>query len=576
MVVYVYHSARFFDLVDWHVKNVDTYFWVNLWNVFVSRWMMPLFFIISGASLYYAVEKPGGWAKFYVGKFLRLMIPVIIGSMTHGALMIYLERRSHGQFSGSFLSFLPEYFNGVYLGIGMAGNFAFHGMHLWYLLFLFIYSLICYRLFIWLKRNGKRILNRVVAFLAIPGWMYLGFTLPLLLMKAIIPAAVFNVGNGGWGFLTYFWFLVSGFIIVSSDRLQQLIKRQRHVSLIFGVLIVTGYLFQGFGSSPLAMASGINNWLVALLSFLSAWCWLLTILGYGMNYLASDHPVLASANDAVMPFYILHQTVLLSIGYFVMQWELPDTLKWIFVFTASLLILAVLVAFMIRKLDLLRFLFGMKTTHSFFHLFKRKSVLIILHALYMGLIVFAVIQGVNSRSAMPMRYDATTDILLDAHSVTGRSPAGVRVVKDKTASIGQAIEFIAGANQRSQAHPEVYLEMQFTAAAGKYFIWLRGKTDQNDGYTDSVWVQVDDQIGSEDKSVRMGNWLDVHPPGVYGWAGDTDEPIGIILNHSGEHTIRIQPRQVPHRLDQVWFSRMQERIPDTNNPIDNKIPSIQE
>jgi len=30
LVVFLYHSTRFFNLGDWHVKNVDTYVWVEL------------------------------------------------------------------------------------------------------------------------------------------------------------------------------------------------------------------------------------------------------------------------------------------------------------------------------------------------------------------------------------------------------------------------------------------------------------------------------------------------------------------------------------------------------------------
>ena len=66
---------------------------------------------------------------------------------------------------------------------------------------------------------------------------------------------------------------------------------------------------------------------------------------------------------------------------------------------------------------------------------------------------------------------------------------------------------------------------------------------------------------------RLGNWLDIHPAGVYGWAGDMDDPIAIELTHSGDHRIRIQPRQTPHRIDQIWLSRSQYRIPDTSEPI---------
>jgi len=567
LVVFLYHSTRFFNLGDWHVKNVDTYVWVELWNVFATRWMMPLFFIISGASLFYAFGKSAGWRKFYVDKFLRLMIPLIIGSVTHAALQIYLERTSHGQFSGSFFSFLPEYFKGVYLDIAMPGNFAFHGMHLWYLLFLFFYSLIFYRLFIWFKASGQKILNRITSFFALPGVMYLGFPLPLLLLKVLIPNAVLEAGNGGWGFLYYIWFLIAGFMIVSSSRLQQQIMNQRWISLLLGVGLSSAHLYQLFSPSRLVFPAGITDWVYTLFSFTSAWCWLFAILGFSMKYLAFDRPLLRSANEGVMPFYILHQTVLLGIGYVVMTWDIHDALKWVIVFISSFTVIVTLYMLFIRKFEVLRFLFGMKTTSSFFDVFRKRSVLIALPVLYVGLIIFAATNQGGSSAAMPLVYDSEKDILLSAESITAQSSTGVRAVNDEAASNGQAIEFYSGASQRAQAQPKVYVEMRFSAPDGRYIVWLRGKTDVNNGYTDSVWVQVDDQIGTQTRSARMGNWLDVHPAGVYGWAGDTDDPVAIVLKHTGDHTIRIQPRQTPHRIDQIWLSRSQHRMPSTTEPI---------
>ncbi|MGD8294659.1 MAG: acyltransferase [Desulfobacterales bacterium] len=567
LVVFLYHSTRFFNLGDWHVKNVDTYVWVELWNVFATRWMMPLFFIISGASLFYAIGKSGGWRKFYVDKFLRLMIPLIIGSVTHAALQIYLERSTHGQFSGSFFSFLPEYFRGVYFAIDMPGNFAFHGMHLWYLLFLFLYSLICYRLFVWLNGSGREILDRVTSFFAIPGLMYLGFPLPLLVMKALIPKAVLDAGSGGWGFLYYVWFLIAGFTIVSSNRLQQQIVNQRWISLLLGVGLSSAYLYQLFSPSRLAFPAGVTDWIYTLLSFISAWSWLFVILGFSMKFLAFDRPLLRFANEGVMPFYILHQTVLLCIGYFVMTWAIHDVAKWVMVFVSSFIVITALYMLFIRKFEVLRFIFGMKTTGSFFDVFRKRSILIVLPVLYVGLIVFAVSNQDRSSAAMPLMYDSTKDILLNTESITAKSSTGVRLANDEAASNGKAIEFFEGASQHTQSQPEVYVEMRFSAPAGRYIVWLRGKTDVNNGYTDSVWVQVDDQIGTQTRSARMGNWLDVYPAGVYGWAGDTDNPVAVLLKHTGDHTIRIQPRQTPHRIDQIWLSRSQHRMPNTAEPI---------
>lgn len=567
LVVFLYHSTRFFNLEDWHIKNATTFVWVEMWHIFATRWMMPLFFIISGASLYYAIGKSIDWSRFYVNKFLRLMVPVLVASVTHAVLQVYLDRLTHGQISGSFFSFLPEYFNGVYLDIGMPGNFAFHGMHLWYLLFLFVYTLICYRLFVWLKGSGRKILDRVASWLAMPGMMVVGFSMPLLTMKWVVPSAVMGVGSGGWGFLYYIWFLTSGFIIVSSDRLQQRIKNQRWISLLLGAGLSAVYLYQLFGQSRWGFPAWIADDVYTLLSFFSAWCWLFAILGFGMRFLNFKHPLLQTANETVMPFYILHQTILLSIGYFVMTWKIHDAIKWVTVFTSSFIVILTICLFFIRRFEFLRFLFGMKTTRPLFTVFRKKAVVIILLILYVSLIVFAASGTSRNRSPIPLVYDPDQDILLNSGSITERSPIGVRVVKDEKASLGEAIEFFSGANSQTKAQPEVYVEMHFEAPAGKYIIWLRGKTDINSGYTDSVWVQVDDQIGTHTKSVRMGNWLDVHSAGGYGWAGDANDPVAIVLKHDGNHTIRIQPRQTPHRIDQIWLSRLQHRIPNTDKSI---------
>jgi hypothetical protein len=209
----------------------------------------------------------------------------------------------------------------------------------------------------------------------------------------------------------------------------------------------------------------------------------------------------------------------------------------------------------------------MKTTNPSFGVFRKKGVVIILHLLYVGLIVLAATGTSRNPSPMPLMYKPDQDIILNSESIADQSSTGVRVVNDDDASISRAIEFSSGANQRPDSQPEVYVEMHFWAPAGRYWVWLRGKSDIDNDYTDSVWLQVDDQIGTGTRSLRLGNWLDIHPAGVYGWAGDTDDPAAIELKYTGDHRIRIQPRQTPHRIDQIWLSRSQPRIPNTSGPI---------
>lgn len=569
LMVFLYHSTRFFNFRDYFVKNAATYAWVEIWTVFAMNWLMPLFFIISGASLFYAMEQNRGWAEFLKNKFMRLMVPVLVASVTHSILQVYLQRLSHGHFSGSLVSFLPEYFNGVYLGVDVpGGNFAFQGLHLWYLLFLFIDSLICYGLFLWFKGRGSKILHRVTALLAVPGLMYLLFALPLMVMFAFIPPAVLNAGAGAWGFPYYIWFLISGFMIVSGERLQQSIMRQRWMSLLLGVTLIVVYLFTLFSPSHMVPPDGMVQWAHTFIYFLSAWCWLLAILGFGMRFLNHDGPLLQQTNEGVLPFYILHQAVLVVISYFVMAWEIHDLLKWAVVFTGSFIFIIAMYLFVIRPFDLFRFLFGMKTTRPFFNVFRTRWALIALNIMYVGLIVLAITEASRSRTPMPLTYDPMEDVIINCESISKCSSTGVHVVYEPGTSIGRAIEFISGANEQAQSRPQVYVETRFFAPAGRYTVWLRGKSDL-DRMTDSVWLQVDEQIDTQKGSFRMGNWLDIHPAGEYTWAGDGDTPITIALQHTGNHTIRIQPRQTPHRIDQIWLSRFQHRIPDTSLPLNS-------
>ena len=79
-----------------------------------------------------------------------------------------------------------------------------------------------------------------------------------------------------------------------------------------------------------------------------------------MKHLNTNTPFLKRATETVLPFYILHQTVLLSVGYFVVDWNIPDLVKWLIITFFSLGIIFGLYEYLVRRNNVLRFLFGMK------------------------------------------------------------------------------------------------------------------------------------------------------------------------------------------------------------------------
>jgi glucan biosynthesis protein C len=357
LTVFIFHSSRFFDTNYWHVKNPTTYFGVQVWITFLANWLMPLIFVISGASLFYAARSRSA-RKFAIDKALRLLVPLLVGIFTHAMWQVYLDRLTHHQFAGSFWAFIPHYFEGWF---GFGGNFAWMGMHLWYLLVLFVYSLLCYPLLHWLLAGlGQRLLGGFCQFLALPGAVYL-LGLPIAgLIVALDPRAFLGMRDfGGWPLPVYLLFFVYGFALISHEGLRQRVERQRWISLAGGGLclfaLIPLWASQGdpaFGSARYLQVFGIYG--------LGSWCWILAFFGFGFKHLTRSRPVLTYANEAVLPFYIMHQTVLLTVGYFVTRWPIPDLLKFVVISSSSFLLIAVVYEFMIRRVNVLRVAFGMK------------------------------------------------------------------------------------------------------------------------------------------------------------------------------------------------------------------------
>ena len=355
LFVFIFHTTRFFDPLDWHVKNSTTYDPLALSAGFFVLWGMPLIFVVSGASLWFAVKHSK--LKFVDDKVRRLLIPLVVGIFTAGVLMVYLERITHHQFNGSFFDFIPHYFEGWYPW----GNFAWMGMHLWYLLLLFIFSVLLMPVMYWLKNgSGQGLLKWLGDVLARPFMVFL-LALPISLLLLVLDPKT-DVGGhnfGGWSFAPYILFLLMGFILMSHAGAQQRIIQYRWVSLGIASALTVGLIVNWIQAGD-AVFGTTRFALFYFFYGIASWCWIQTALGFGFKYLNAPKPILAYVGEAVLAFYILHQTILLVVGYFVVGWQIPDLLKWAIISVVSFTAIMLVYEFGIRRFNGTRFLFGMK------------------------------------------------------------------------------------------------------------------------------------------------------------------------------------------------------------------------
>ena len=87
---------------------------------------------------------------------------------------------------------------------------------------------------------------------------------------------------------------------------------------------------------------------------------ILGLLGLACRFFTAGGPVLSYATEAAYPFYILHQTVIVGVAYFVVQWDWAAGLKFAAIAAASFALSLLIYEVVVRRWGPVRFLFGMK------------------------------------------------------------------------------------------------------------------------------------------------------------------------------------------------------------------------
>jgi glucan biosynthesis protein C len=358
LTIFFFHCARFFNYEDWHVKNNQLDEGLTLFVAVVSQWVMPLFFLLSGLSSYYSLRSRTS-DPYIRNRFQRLLIPLIFGTfVVLIPVQVWIERVSHGQFDGSFLEFYPHYFEGFY---AFGGNFAWMGLHLWYLEMLFIFSWLTLPLFLYLKQESlQALIAGAATFFEKNGAIFL-FGIPIFIVELLVNLQPDGLGIrafAGWSPVTYLIVFVTGFLLAFDLRYREGMARSRFTALALG-LLTTGSMF--LFPVELAPFGDVIDYTVSLLvrSF-NSWFWLVAILGFSSKYLNLNNEVLKYAREAVLPFYILHQTVIVVIGFYIANWDTSVMEKYLILSTLSFGVIIASYELLIKRINGLRFLFGMK------------------------------------------------------------------------------------------------------------------------------------------------------------------------------------------------------------------------
>jgi len=363
LAVLFFHSAMpFVQDENWHIYNKERSDLFSEFNFWLSRFRMPLLFFISGAVSYYMLIKYNG-RYFIAQRWKRLMIPLLFGMLVIVPPQIYMERVAQG-YTGSFWQFYPSIFEGKPYP---EGNTSWH--HLWFILYLFLYDLISVPLFKWLLfGKGRRFTEKQL------GWLAKGKRIYLLMLPGMIVFAALilrfpqtNALVNDWAMFIYWYlFVIMGYLIMCNQHLVESMVRNRRFSMLlaFGSMIFINYIRWNDLRPSQTLGEQWEQHPVTYL-YLSiypviAWSWIMMLTGYAKKYIDKPHRIHDYINQAIYPFYILHQTIIVILAYYVVKVEESILAKYLFLAGFTFFICVFIYHILIRPYNITRILFGMK------------------------------------------------------------------------------------------------------------------------------------------------------------------------------------------------------------------------
>ncbi len=356
--VLLFHAAMPFNAEEeWHIKNKETSNLLLEFTFFISRFRMPILFFVSGAVAH-IILKNRTVGAFIALRFRRLFIPLVVGMILVVPLQVYLERVTQG-FKGNLWDF--------YLGMNPKayprGDISWH--HLWFIAYLLVYDVALAPVMKLIQNKGSL---GWLKFLAAGGRIYL-LALPSVLLYTLLafsfPSTNDLIHDGNF-FWYWMFFLVVGFLCFHESTLLESLERNRARSFqlaLISILVINYIRWNDLEPWDAWPDYRAHFWSYAFLALfpITAWAWVFTAVGYARRYLNFKTSWMDYANKAVYPFYILHQTVIVTIAFYVVQTSDTIGLKYLFTALVSFVITLALYHGIIRPFPWMQFLFGAKS-----------------------------------------------------------------------------------------------------------------------------------------------------------------------------------------------------------------------
>ena len=354
LLLFPLHAAFVFsaEWYDYYVSSGQPFAAAHLFIVSVEPWIMPLLFCIAGLSTKFALEKrtPRQYLKERVK---RLLVPFLAGLVLICPVIAYYALKFHAGYTGDFAGAFVHFFSSV-SGIadpggvkGFLGDFSVD--HLWFILALFVFSVVTVCMVLpgqrlaGLRPNPGSVPLPALGLLFIPLWL-LNFV---------------GISETGYSVLSYFAMFLTGYYLLALDSVQAQLERYwAHLVAAWIVLTIGGIWIYG-----IYLGHSEVFWGSSAVFVLAGWTGVLALMGAGKHMFDSAGPCEAYLRTASYPVYIIHQAILVALAYYVVTVPIPPELQF-----AAVVIFGLLLMFacyeLLRRIPGVRALFGIAGTEK--------------------------------------------------------------------------------------------------------------------------------------------------------------------------------------------------------------------
>ncbi|MGI9649682.1 acyltransferase family protein [Chryseobacterium sp. RLHN22] len=350
-----YHVGMVF--VPWHnhIKDVNIHEGLVLPMLFLNQWRLSILFVISGMGTYFALSKRTG-LQLAKERIKRLLIPLLFGMAFIVPPQVYYEWLDKGLFDGNYIDFYLD--KSFWKPYPEGGAISWH--HLWFVLYLLIFSLVLIPFFLHIVRNPEAFIIKKLRYLINKSFGLFAFIIPLFLFECYLAPAYPSTHAlfGDWfNLINYGTLFMSGFLFISlKDVFWDSVQMNKHLYLISGLIAFPVLILL---SSENCNFQG-KTYAFSLVKVFNCWSWILCIFGYGATYLNRSSRFLSYANESVYPLYILHQTVIVILCYYIKHTGWDFGLKFSLMVIGTFGFSIIIYEFGIRRLRWIRPLFGLK------------------------------------------------------------------------------------------------------------------------------------------------------------------------------------------------------------------------